>query len=206
MPQPTVIHLVRHGEVHNPDHVLYGRLPGFRLSARGRGQAQAAGEALRGRPLAGLYSSPQPRAQETASYIHAHHTGLDLTVDARIDEIYTPYEGEPLTIFDQPGFDLYAGIQPPYEGPYDLLRRAQDFIAHLRAWHSGQEVAAVTHGDIIAFVFLAAHGFPPEAQHKRRLAEIGLPEAYPATASISTFTYYSADPDETPTYHYQRPY
>lgn len=27
-----LIHLVRHGEVYNPDRVLYERLPGFRLS------------------------------------------------------------------------------------------------------------------------------------------------------------------------------
>ena len=35
---------MRHGEVHNPDKILYGRLPDFHLSEKGRAQAQ------RGRP------------------------------------------------------------------------------------------------------------------------------------------------------------
>ena len=39
----VTVHLLRHGEVHNPDRVLYGRLPGFRLSALGaRPAAEAA--------------------------------------------------------------------------------------------------------------------------------------------------------------------
>ena len=29
------IHLVRHGEVHNPEGILYGRMPGYGLSQRG---------------------------------------------------------------------------------------------------------------------------------------------------------------------------
>ena len=32
----TVVHLLRHGEVYNPSGVLYGRLPGFTISDRGR--------------------------------------------------------------------------------------------------------------------------------------------------------------------------
>ena len=39
MPLATV-HLVRHGEVQNPDGVLYGRLPEFHLSDLGRRMAQ----------------------------------------------------------------------------------------------------------------------------------------------------------------------
>ena len=46
MTEQTRVHVVRHGEVHNPDGILYGRLPGFRLSDTGR--AQAAGRAACG--------------------------------------------------------------------------------------------------------------------------------------------------------------
>ena len=28
------VHLMRHGEVHNPERIVYGRLPGYRLSDR----------------------------------------------------------------------------------------------------------------------------------------------------------------------------
>jgi broad specificity phosphatase PhoE len=50
----TTVHLLRHGEVHNPDGVLYGRLPGFRLSELGERQAVAAAEWLAGRDIAHL--------------------------------------------------------------------------------------------------------------------------------------------------------
>ena len=49
----TVIHLVRHAEVQNPDNIWYGHLEGFSLSARGRETAEAAAvEALNAAMLA----------------------------------------------------------------------------------------------------------------------------------------------------------
>ncbi|HZC42075.1 MAG TPA: histidine phosphatase family protein, partial [Streptosporangiaceae bacterium] len=58
----TVVHLLRHGEVHNPRDVLYGRLPGYRLSEDGRVMAKAAADFLAGRDVAVLLSSPLERA------------------------------------------------------------------------------------------------------------------------------------------------
>ena len=71
MSKPTRITLVRHGEVHNPGGVYYGRLPRFGLSDYGRALAVAAGKHLRyTRPVA-LYTSPMLRARETAALITA---------------------------------------------------------------------------------------------------------------------------------------
>ena len=78
MAEQTRIHLVRHGEVYNPKHVLYGRLPGFRLSDKGIRQAQAVANALADRDIVAVIASPLQRAQETAAPIAARH---DLTVD-----------------------------------------------------------------------------------------------------------------------------
>ncbi|HEV3068841.1 MAG TPA: histidine phosphatase family protein, partial [Streptosporangiaceae bacterium] len=36
MSDTTVVHLLRHGEVDNPRGIIYGRLPGYHLSANGR--------------------------------------------------------------------------------------------------------------------------------------------------------------------------
>lgn len=210
MTQPTVIHLVRHGEVHNPAGVLYARLPGFRLSARGQQQARAAGEALRARPLAALFSSPQQRAQETAALIAAARGGCDVRVEPLIDEIHTPHQGRPLAEMEAAGWDLYTGIPAGYERPADILRRTQAFISRVRAEHAGQEVAAVTHGDVITFMILWASGVQVDGADPgdrfELLVRLGLPEVYPATASISTFTYASAAPDAVPAFSYLRPY
>ena len=51
MTERTIVHLLRHGEVHNPDEVLYGRLPDFHLSDAGRAMAEAAARAVTGRDI-----------------------------------------------------------------------------------------------------------------------------------------------------------
>jgi broad specificity phosphatase PhoE len=79
------LHLVRHGEVDNPGHVVYADLPGFSLSAAGRAQAQAAAEHLA--PLApdAVLSSPLDRARETATAIAAA-VDVAVAVDERLTE------------------------------------------------------------------------------------------------------------------------
>ncbi|MBZ0297648.1 MAG: histidine phosphatase family protein [Anaerolineae bacterium] len=205
MTQTTRINFVRHGEVYNPDKIIYGRMPNFRLSERGREQAKAAGEALASRPLAALFSSPQPRAQETAGFIQAHHPELKIILDERIDEIHSPHEGRPTSLFDTPDFDLYQGVEAPYELPTDLVRRIQDFIAQMRQDYAGQEIAAVTHGDILVFTYLFARGVPIVSGEKYRLLDHGLAERYPATASIVTLVY-DDDTEALPECTYLRPY
>ena len=69
MSPSTTVHLLRHGEVHNPDGVLYGRLPDFHLSERGQLMAQRAAAALANRDIAVVTASPLDRAQETAAPI-----------------------------------------------------------------------------------------------------------------------------------------
>jgi broad specificity phosphatase PhoE len=76
------IHLVRHGEVHNPSRVLYGRLPAFRLSELGERMARAAADDLvgRDRPIGALYASPLQRTQESAAPVAA---AFDLASSSR---------------------------------------------------------------------------------------------------------------------------
>jgi broad specificity phosphatase PhoE len=54
----TIVHLLRHGEVYNPTKILYGRLPGFRLSELGVQMAQAAADSLAGPDRPPSRSSP----------------------------------------------------------------------------------------------------------------------------------------------------
>ena len=88
----TTVHLLRHGEVHNPDKILYGRLPNFRLSEDGLQMAHDAALALRGRDVVEVVSSPLQRARETAAPIAAEF-GLDVTLDERLLESTNVFEG-----------------------------------------------------------------------------------------------------------------
>jgi len=93
---PTV-HLVRHGHVHNPDKVLYGRIDGFRLSDAGQQMAQAVADFLVAEhyPVTRVVASPLQRAQETAAPI-GKAFGVGIDTDERLIEAGNVYEGGPL--------------------------------------------------------------------------------------------------------------
>jgi len=90
-----VVHLVRHGHVHNPEGVLYGRLPEYRLSAAGERMAAATARSLAesGRDIARVISSPLLRAQQTAGAIGAA-LGLPVETDDRLVEAGNLWEGK----------------------------------------------------------------------------------------------------------------
>jgi broad specificity phosphatase PhoE len=63
------VYLVRHADVENPRRLLYGHLPGFPLSERGRRQAEELGRRLRDRGIRRIVHSPLERAAETATIV-----------------------------------------------------------------------------------------------------------------------------------------
>ncbi len=202
----TTLYLMRHGHVHNPAQILYGRLPGYHLSELGRQQAHAAGRWLQDKPLAAIYSSPMERAQQTAAIVAGYHKNLKPVLDERIIEVSTPYEGRPTAELAAMNWDLYTGNQPPYEMPLTVLNRVHDFFEFALARHRGESAAAVGHGDILVFPWLHAQGGAPEAHLKDKLIAYQLPEEYPATASIMIFSLSGSPREVAPKVSYLRPY
>ena len=88
-PTTTVVHLMRHGEVYNPQRVLYGRLEGFHLSDLGREMAQIVADHLEFNDITHVVASPLERAQETAAPIAATHE-LPVATDERVIEAGQP--------------------------------------------------------------------------------------------------------------------
>lgn len=93
----ATVHLLRHGEVFNPDRVLYGRLPEFHLSELGRTMAERLAEHFSARTRDGakivyLCASPLTRAQETAAPT-SKALGLPVVTDERIIEAGNRFEG-----------------------------------------------------------------------------------------------------------------
>jgi broad specificity phosphatase PhoE len=147
----TVVHLLRHGEVHNPTKVLYGRLPGFRLSELGERMAQAAAQALAGRDVTYLASSPLERAQQTAQAIAAA-TGLPVAVDDRLIESGNYFEGKRVGVGDGALGDprnwwvLRNPLRPSWGEPYlDVARRMHAAVLDARDKARGHEAVAVSH-------------------------------------------------------------
>jgi broad specificity phosphatase PhoE len=89
----TIVHLLRHGEVYNPDGLLYGRLPDYHLSDIGQEMARRLADYLRGSDLVDLRCSPLERAQETMAPIAEIH-GLPVITDGRVSEAENKLEGQ----------------------------------------------------------------------------------------------------------------
>ena len=162
----TVVHLLRHGEVHNPDHVLYGRLPGFRLSDVGEQMATQAAKWLAGRDITLVRSSPLDRARQTAQPV-ADTLGLPTPgVDDR-----------------QPGNWRYLvnPIRPSWGEPYrEVADRMLAACADARDAAAGHEAVLVSHQLPIWVTRLAATGQRLWHRPDRRMC---------ALASITSFTY-----------------
>jgi broad specificity phosphatase PhoE len=90
----TTVHMLRHGEVENPDHIMYGRLPGWHLSAAGRGMAERVAKKISDRDITYLVASPLERAQETAAPL-AEALGLAIHTDERLLEAENRFQGKP---------------------------------------------------------------------------------------------------------------
>ncbi len=205
MTGPIRIHLIRHGEVHNPDQILYGRLPRFRLNENGRRQAGVAGRRLKGLPIDAVFSSPMLRARQTAQEIIQFHPHLKLRISELINEVCTSFEGRPGAEIDARDGDVYTGGNACNEQPQDIVDRTRRFISRMSRQFAKGQVAAVTHGDVITFMVLWARGFALTPKNKTRLLEAGYPAPYPAHTSITTLTYTNASAEKKPSIDYTVP-
>ena len=147
----TTVHLLRHGEVHNPEGVLYGRLPGFRLSDDGRAMAVAAAEAVRGRDVAEVVSSPLLRAQQTSEPIAAVF-GLTTGTDERLVESANHFEGKTFGVGDgalrRPANwpHLVDPFTPSWGEPYvEVAQRMLAAVHDVRDRVAGHEAVCVSH-------------------------------------------------------------
>ncbi|WP_020668582.1 histidine phosphatase family protein [Amycolatopsis nigrescens] len=147
----TIVHLLRHGEVHNPDGILYGRLPGFRLSERGRRQALTVAEAVAGHDIRYVVASPLQRAQETAGPIAGAHR-LDVHTDDGLIEADNDFEGQRVAVGDgalrQPQHwpKLRNPFRPSWGEPYvEIAHRMLGAVHRARAAAEGHEALCVSH-------------------------------------------------------------
>lgn len=145
----TLIHLVRHAEVENPNNIWYGRLDGWLLSERGLRQIAALGEHFTGTPLDAVYSSPLERAMQTSAAIATPH-GLQVQICEDILESEAHLQGLPgdRRLFKNPANLRYFvnPRRPSWGEPYVSIRaRMARAVAQMRKDHPGGQVVAVSH-------------------------------------------------------------
>lgn len=147
----TLVHVVRHGEVDNPEKILYGRLPGYHLSGLGREMAEATAAHLADRDITYVVASPLERAQETAAPIAAAH-GLDVHADQWLIESSNHFEG--LTVGRGEGAlwrprhwpALVNPLRPSWGEPYrEVADRMMLALCAAQEEASGHEAVMVSH-------------------------------------------------------------
>jgi broad specificity phosphatase PhoE len=154
----TIIYLVRHGEVHNPQQIMYERLPGYRLSELGKKQAQRLGKYLSDKTISAIYASPLERTRETADIIASYQKGLTVMYDERLLEVSTEARGKSVQHLMKERWNFY---KPKYtklggEKLSDIWKRMQTAIQDIVKKHKGKEVVMVTHGDPV-MISVAKH-------------------------------------------------
>jgi broad specificity phosphatase PhoE len=184
----TVVHLLRHGEVYNPERVLYGRLPGYRLSDLGVAQAKVAAELLAQRPVGRLVSSPMERAQQTAAPLAAA-TGLEVHTDHRLIEADNYLQGRRVAggkglFTDLANWRYFANpFRPSWGEPYAQIAArvlAAVHSARMRIEGTGTEAVLVSHQLPIVAARRRAEGLPLYHDPRRRQCSL---------ASVTSITF-----------------
>lgn len=169
-----LIHIVRHGEVFNPEGILYGRLDGFGLSKRGVAMADRAATVLATRPVARIFSSPLQRAQESAAPLSAR-TGVDVELDERLTEGLNVFEGTTLSfsrIAKNPALwrEFRNPFKPSWGEPFvDIAARMMDMVEFAYDSVDEGEVVMVSHQVAIWVLHRYVAGIPlPHLPGNRR--------------------------------------
>lgn len=184
----TTVHVMRHGEVFNPEKVLYGRLPGYHLSDRGRAQAQAAADWLAHNDIVYVVASPLERAQETAKPIAQSH-GLSIDIDEGLIESWNSFEGERVSPGDGALRDpknwprLRNPMKPSWGEPYaEIAPRMMAALNRARQKAAGREAVCVSHQLPVETLRRAMTG--------RKLPHLPLPHSRLCNlASLTSFTF-----------------
>ncbi|WP_017613059.1 histidine phosphatase family protein [Nocardiopsis salina] len=184
MTTTTVVHLVRHGEVYNPEKVLYGRMPDFHLSDRGREMADMAADWFEGHDIAALYSSPLDRTQETAEPLQKR-TDLPVTLDDRLVEAANQFEGMSLSVRSVRDPYVLSRVYNPFrpswgEAYTEIVQRMVEVIKVARRAAWGREAVCVSHQLPIWMARRAAEG--KRLWHRPDLRECNL-------ASVTSLTF-----------------
>lgn len=149
----TTVHVMRHGQVFNPQGLLYGRLPGFGLSELGHRMAERMAEHWRDVPLTHLRCSPLQRARETMAPNEAAHPDLQLVVDDRLIEAGNVFEGRVFGKSNKALFDprmfwhMRNPLRPSWGEPYEEIvhRMTAAITDAARAAGEGGQALLVSH-------------------------------------------------------------
>ncbi|MFM1769042.1 MAG: Phosphoserine phosphatase 1 [Verrucomicrobiota bacterium] len=157
MIHPVRLVLLRHGEVEERYHRVFGGRIDMNLSPRGHEQAAALAGYLRHRPLDAVYVSPLRRAQQTLAPILSHCPQPPVTLPGlrEVDfgdwtglsweQVHARFQISAFQWLDQ----IEEGAIPGGESAADFRARVAPCLEQILRDHPGQTVGVVCHGGVI---------------------------------------------------------
>lgn len=156
----TTIHLIRHAEAFNPRHIIYGNLPGFKLSKVGCFQAQKLKEYFAKEKIAVIFTSTLLRARKTAAILSDGKIPIKQS-SKLVEADYKGWEGLPATERNINDLRVYAEEPTKLkvgETVYDIEKRMVKIIEDLLKKYQGKNIIIVTHGDPLTITRLHYQG------------------------------------------------
>lgn len=170
-----IIYLVRHAEVENPDHIIYGRLPGFNLSEIGVSQAQKLHNWFTTKNISAIYTSPLLRCLRTAKIISGEK--IPLHISQKVIEVETKWEG--LSPSDRLEREVKEYIKNPTkinlgESAFEVLDRMKRAVEIFASQNMGKNIVVVSHADCITYLRLFYEGMPLDYLNKTECANASI--------------------------------
>lgn len=181
----TTVYLIRHAEVENPKGILYGRLPSFGLSDKGKKQAAVTAEFLKDKHIDAIYSGPLDRTKQTAQIIRKKLGLAEIHFSDQLTEVRTSYEGEKISSLDNLQSEVYLKpLDPSDEKLDEIAQRMMIFLHGVINMNEGNHVIIVSHGDpIMALKAKIKHpSRPPEFPDFKTDNYISHAEVYEVTS------------------------
>ena len=181
MPEPTRLYLARHCDVENPEHILYGHLPGFGLSRKGIEQANAMGRFFATTPVKQIYTSPLERATQTAGIIDSYLREVPVETTPDLIEAKFGLYVQGVRPRDIPWrrplwwvHMVWPGLLPMDESVGVMAARVKRQLVRLLREQPGAGGICISHGDPIQAFWVEADGRPPYALHRLQCAKGGM--------------------------------
>lgn len=193
----TRLYLVRHCDVTNPAGVLYGHLPGFRLSDKGIRQAHALGRFFAGTAVRRIYTSPLERARQTAEIIASHLSDVPVVETPELTEArfgrYLQGVRPRDVLWRRPLWLVHMlrpGLLPGDETVAEMAARVRAPLLRLLRDFPSAGGICVSHGDPIQAFWVEAEGRSDFALHRLQCAKGGLLELdYDASGKLLGIRY-----------------
>ena len=159
----TIIYIIRHGQVYNPDKIIYGRLPNFGLSEIGKKQIEETAKFLKDKQIDMIFSSPLLRAKQTAEIIKNELELTTIHITEEINEVKTSYQGWKTEKLDKLQSQVYLNPLDPHDETMEqIAQRMEHFVDTISQSFAGKRIAVCSHGDPIMLLKFVIHNKPLE--------------------------------------------